>query len=368
MWSLTAADRGEANGASTTGTSIGVSPTATLDVGDVIVCFVEHAQEGTTGDTTTITVADNSSQAGTANTWTRIKEYNNNLGCVGAVFACVLTRSILATDTVTATWGTTRGKRLIALSEFSAGGGTVTLAPSTGQNATAASTAAPSTRTPASGDLASAEYLWLGGIFSEGGTDVTHTADADYSTLHNFSDGGTAAGNGRMVNAYRITTAVTNDTYNPTFSAARQNVDILVALKVEAVGQTLVPSATSAAGSWTATGAATLHAALSDHSDAAYIELTQANMPSTCRLHLSAGTTPDTGTRTWQCRIGRGGGGSVAFTVTLREGGGDTVGGGTLKGTVTQTVSGAFADFSVAITDAITDYTDLYAEITAATP
>lgn len=112
--------------------------------------------------------------------------------------------------------------------------------------------------------------------------------------------------------------------------------------------------------------AATLHAALAEKLDTSYIQLLQSNMPSTARVKLDAGQAPQAGDRTWRCRISRDGVGDVDFTVTLREGGGSTLGGGTLKGTITQTVSSAsFATFEVLITDSISNYGDLYAEVTA---
>lgn len=129
--------------------------------------------------------------------------------------------------------------------------------------------------------------------------------------------------------------------------------------------QTLVPDATEQAGSWTAVGAASIHAALASVDDTSYASLASGSMPSTTRVRLTDGLAPRAGDRFWRARLGRVGTSSVDITVTLRQGGGSTLGGGTAKGSITQTVTSGLATYNVLITDAITDYTDLYAEILA---
>lgn len=134
---------------------------------------------------------------------------------------------------------------------------------------------------------------------------------------------------------------------------------------VAAEPQLLYPDATETAGSWTATGAASIHAALAEKLDTSYATLTEANMPSTTRVRLEDGMAPEAGDRTWRARIGRDGTASVDFTVELFQGGGSTPGAGTSKGAITETITADFATFELVITEAITDYTDLYADLTA---
>lgn len=227
-FAITAANRGEANGGTTAATSIAVSPTATLPVGALVVAFVSRSRGGVVdGAISDATVADNSSQSGAANTWTLIRGHNEQAANSGFIFASVLTRSILTSDTVTASWTGNEGDRLIALSEFAVDG-PVDLVPTNGQNAVDSAITNPIEVT--TGTLASPAGLWLAYHSSEGGTDVTITPDADYAQLHNHSTGGTSGSDGRGYAAYRIAD-LTSDTFGISLSAGRQNTTILVAIQ-----------------------------------------------------------------------------------------------------------------------------------------
>lgn len=72
----------------------GISPSATMTAGNKAFFLVFF-----TGDPTTISVSDNSTQAGTANTWTQLGTTGVNT-CAAAIFYSDLTRNILSTDTV----------------------------------------------------------------------------------------------------------------------------------------------------------------------------------------------------------------------------------------------------------------------------
>lgn len=90
-------------------TTITVSPNTTLAVGAFIVICLSERDWGITS------LADNSSQAGTANSYTQ------NISRLTAdpfsyIYSCKLTRSILNTDTITATFaGTSGGKAMTVL-------------------------------------------------------------------------------------------------------------------------------------------------------------------------------------------------------------------------------------------------------------
>ncbi len=243
------ATRGEANGGTTAATTIGVSPGVTLDVGDEITVVVTANNVGTTDadDTGEIaSVADNSTQTGTANTWTKLKERRRSLGAAGdgavvAIFQSRLTRSILSTDTITVTYANSVAGRTVSLDE-SASGAALQLA-TNGAGTASGGTTTPSAST---GTMTSKEYLLIGAMAQQGGTNVTVTNDADYGTAdHNFSTGGTTAAHMRQYSSHRIAT-LTTDTYGLTLSAAREWALLLVALE-EASGDAVATPATIAA-------------------------------------------------------------------------------------------------------------------------
>ena len=132
--------------------------------------------------------------------------------------------------------------------------------------------------------------------------------------------------------------------------------------------QILSPATDINVGSWTRnpTGG-TLASALAEKTETAVIELQSSSFPSTARFKLSTGQTPQAGDRSFRVRMNKVGTANVAFTVQLFEGGGTTVGGGTLKATVatTRTVEGWFT-MTATLNQAITNYGDLYVEINAA--
>jgi hypothetical protein len=129
----------------------------------------------------------------------------------------------------------------------------------------------------------------------------------------------------------------------------------------------LRPASDEAVGAWTRDPAnGSIASALAERNDAARAALASAGWPSTARFKLQSGQTPEPGDRWLRARVQRDGPTDTAFTITLREGGGSTVGGGTLKGTLstTRTVDG-WATVEVEITETISNYADLYLEVTA---
>lgn len=140
-------------------------------------------------------------------------------------------------------------------------------------------------------------------------------------------------------------------------------------------GQALVPSADSVDGNWTDSGGGTSLAAQIDEtsaSDADYIlsELSPSN--SSCRVKLASGGDPGVSTgHVIEWRVGKDttGGQTINVTVTLRQGGGNSLGGGTQIATFTRNNVDALTTYQETLSggeaDSITNYTDLYLEFSA---
>lgn len=150
---------------------------------------------------------------------------------------------------------------------------------------------------------------------------------------------------------------------------------VTATLTVGAPPQVLAPSADSVDGAWTTdTGGADLTAAIDEStpSDSDYIRSELAPSTSKCRLKLAAGNDPHSSTgHVIKWRVGKDttGGPQVNVTVSLRQGGGNTLGGGSLVASFTRNDVDALTTFEEALSgaeaDAITDYADLFLEFEA---
>ena len=140
--------------------------------------------------------------------------------------------------------------------------------------------------------------------------------------------------------------------------------------------QLLLPSADSVDGAWTDQAGGTSLAAAIDEataSDTDYIrsELGPAN--SACRVKLASGGDPQSSSgHILHWRVGKDttGGASIAVTCKLYQGGGNSIGGGTLIKSWTRSNVDAFTTYDeTALTsgeaDSITNYGDLYLEFSA---
>lgn len=251
------ATRGTANGGTTASTTIALSPSLTLDIADEIVVVVTADNVGTTSadDTGEISsVADNSTQTGAANTWSKLKERRTTQagaaadGAVVAIFRSRLTRSILSTDTITVTYANSVAGRTVSLMEVAA-----TAALQLATNGVATQSVVQGTAISLTlSSLTSKEYLLVAAFAQEGGTNITYTEDADYTQRHRFSTGGIGAADMSQGVATRIAT-LTTDTYAVTLSANRDVAAILIALE-ESGGTTFNQSM---AGTVTPAGALT---------------------------------------------------------------------------------------------------------------
>lgn len=101
--------------ASTSGTMSGF--TSAIQVGSKLILNL-HFGAAVSG----ITISDNSTQAGAANTWTQVL-VSTQTGAVYYQFYCDVTRQILTTDTITVAWTTSaaHGKTLVEVPNLAAG-------------------------------------------------------------------------------------------------------------------------------------------------------------------------------------------------------------------------------------------------------
>jgi hypothetical protein len=96
----------------TGGTTLGVSPSSQINVGEFIVVLVAERDQAFVG------VADNSSQAGAANTYTQ--DVNGlNTDAFVACYSCRVTRNILTSDTITVTLATGGGSCVMCVLKLS---------------------------------------------------------------------------------------------------------------------------------------------------------------------------------------------------------------------------------------------------------
>lgn len=172
----------------TSDTSISLSPSANLAVGQLVVvhCATDNdAVAVADGATTRHSLADSK-----GNTWVKDAEYTDSDGAAAdgvtsSVWHSVLTTAILTSDTITLTTSSAVTNKIISCLEATMqAGSTVGVATvGVGQSAIAAT---------ATG-LLPAEYLFVGAGASEG-NDNTKTADADYAEQFDLRTGsGTAA-------------------------------------------------------------------------------------------------------------------------------------------------------------------------------
>lgn len=140
--------------------------------------------------------------------------------------------------------------------------------------------------------------------------------------------------------------------------------------------QTLLPASDSVDGAWTDQAGGTSLAAAIDEataSDTDYIRSQLGPSSSSCRVKLAPGGDPQSSTDhniKWRIAKDTAGGGTIGMTVKLYQGGGNSIGGGTLIASFTRSnVSETFTDFTEALSageaDSITNYADLYLEFFA---
>jgi hypothetical protein len=218
----TPASRGTAN-TRTTGTTVSVSPSANLTVGEIVfaLCISDNV---TTSDTES---TDHAVTDTNANSWTKIRELTDDTGTAAgsgitmSLHYTKVTTQIGTGDSVTLTMPSTDAKA-IAIATVSGGTPGVT-----------ESTAAIGTNTATLSSLSNGvEYLLIGFGGIERPTATSYTQDADYTDLvMDFGTSGTPSSSNVQGNSgYRISSALTTDTYAVTFGLTGNQGIILAAL------------------------------------------------------------------------------------------------------------------------------------------
>lgn len=213
-------------------TSFSITVGATAEVGNVVVVFAACDNIGTTeAESDELTISDSA-----GNTWSK-KEYRFSAGAAGDGVTGIIAWSKLTSQltsgagTITVTASSAITTKLLAAYEFTMGSGTLTLETQLFDGAAASDPISMSFS-----GLPSREYLFISGVFSEGGT--THTTDADYTEIFDTeTTGGSVASNTALLGAYRIATE-TGNTIDHSSTNDRDHVQIAVALYEAAAGTT----------------------------------------------------------------------------------------------------------------------------------
>lgn len=209
------------NTSNTSGTTLAITTTRDVEVGDFILIGVAADNSGTSGAARTVTCADNSAQPGTANSYSstqinRTAASAANDGSTGTILRSNVTRKVPAGSTITITFsGAVVAKAASAACFRNAFGPNISSVTATG--ATTSTSVAPIPT--AAGQL----VFCVTAV--EGGTADTFTEDADtlngsWVSLTRRGAGTTTSG--QTVNcAFKIVNASGTQTYNPTLGTAR---------------------------------------------------------------------------------------------------------------------------------------------------
>jgi hypothetical protein len=204
----------------TTGTTVAVTTSATLESGNFAACFIasDEANAGTTNGTGNAQFTSVADSAG--NTWTEAYEWCNvrNAGaadgaCV-AVYTTTATSQLASSGTITATVDSVTSKVMGCL-EFTVAGGS-TISEAAGENGLANDGADPGSMTIATG--VAQEHLFLRAIACETNT-AGYTADTDYLTGGVGAAANTGTANTSMAtrSEYRIASEATSAASDPSY-------------------------------------------------------------------------------------------------------------------------------------------------------
>jgi hypothetical protein len=309
-------------------------------------------------------------------TYTRLRRISDATNDIAAVVWYGIAPSAGA-NTVTFPSSTSFDSYIIA--EYSVDAGTISLRAETGST--------PASHTSATDNISSgtatsvlSDSLVIG-VSVEDGADVTIAAGSNFvldeqTNLEGFT--------GNPV-SLEHRTAATPGSYAATFTAnaTGRGYAFVGIFETDAAGSgavELAPTADSVDGTWTDQAAGTALAAAIDEttpSDTDYIQSVSEPQDAGCRVKLASGTDPASSSGhivRWRIRKDAPGGSTVGMTVKLYQGGGNSIGAGTLIASFTradvdgsawttydETLSGAEAD-------AITNYADLYLEFFADVP
>lgn len=228
----------------TAGTSLSVSPTATITAGQIAVVRVASDDpvspiadfHGTGGSTSGQTGVRDSK----GNTWVKLREQQNlrtagtaNDGVIASLWASLITTPILTTDTVTIITAASTVTRVIAVDDFTTTGTATSIAVAGNNGANGVGSTAVSVTLSG---LTAEERLWLGMTAIEGPNADAFTQDTNYTSTD--TAGTTGGGNATTQATYigtRLgyrTSSLASDTYAPTLGTARDSASILAAITI----------------------------------------------------------------------------------------------------------------------------------------
>lgn len=166
--------------------------------------------------------------------------------------------------------------------------------------------------------------------------------------------------------------AAGDDTISATWTTSGPWDFLIVEIQAVAVqNQELLPSVDSVDGSWTTDSGGTALAAALDASSTSYIQSNTTPSNSGCRVKLQSGADPGVNTgHVIHWAVAKTGTETINMTVKLYQGGGDSLGAGTLIASFTRNgVTSSFTTYDENLSEAqagnITNYADLYLEFYA---
>ena len=349
--------------AQATGSSTTIAGTTNVVVASGATIFVAVAA----GDTS-VTVADNS---GNGYTYTQIATVldANNLRIW--LFRAYATNGLASGTVITATFGAAQIDRMLGASSFT---GIASSSPEDVAATTRDSTGETSWNS-ASITTLNADDVVIGLARTSGAGSPTDVPGSPFLELLDWTLSGAQSS---VTLIYRIVSATGTYTPNGVWSTSQTGGSeeyITTALKAAAVAvQSLGPSADSVDGNWLneADSNVNLFASVDEDpsSDADYIKGPLGGVNDATRLKLETGTDPAVSTGhdlKWRISKNFTGGAQINATIKIYQGGGNSLGAGTLIKTATRTNVDAWTTYTETLSggeaDAITNYADLYVEI-----
>ncbi len=210
------------------------------------------------------------------------------------------------------------------------------------------------------------------GAYPVAGTWDAAAGNTTFAAAYLAAGGGTPTGASDLP----ITVGIVSTGTPTAFGAADSPITVTIGSAGTAY-QTLHPSADSADGNWTDDGGGTALAAAIDEttaSDSDYIQSEFGPSSSGCRVKLESSGDPESSSGhiiRWRVGKNQTGGDTINMTVTLRQGGADTLGAGTQIATFNRNAVDSLTTYEETLSgteaDSITDYGDLYLEFYADT-
>lgn len=219
------ASRGAGN-SKTSSTTVAVTPSPTLNAGEVILVAVATDNAGTSDAATNEVTSITDSVGG--NTWIKLYEYSRgspgaNAGSTVALFMSKLTNSIPDTGTITGNLSSNRTAKVIAVLKCDVTSGNTIVAVAQMGHA-----AAGSASVSLSG-LASKQYLWVLAFSSEQNT--AQSLSVGLTQVGSFTTGGGSAANMAGVIGAEVITATGRGPYNLASAGPNDSAGVMVALE-----------------------------------------------------------------------------------------------------------------------------------------